>query len=502
MNDKPIVNSDQNSKPVVDLVGAGCHDASWLTAAAKEAIARADIVIYDDLVDESIVNCAHPKAQRIYRGKRGHLVSADQREINQLLVDEALDGKKVIRLKGGDPMIFGRGMEEVEFLEAHGISVRVLPGISSFYGIPSKEAFGLTKRAQAAGFMVLTAHNAKQPRTRTEWKQIAGFQGTLVFLMGMADLDSIRQNLIEAGLDPQTPCAIFTSPVFTMTTSIKTSLGLLAKSAEENRLKSPGIIVIGGSVASYSPLNPIRIALGGSEDFNAKLSALLPPDMQSASLLRYEYTDFEIDLSAILDDHPDWLVFTSPHGADRFLSLLSEEHRDLRSLASMRIACIGKGTARRFEQALIIPDLVASGSDSAFLALELANQVKDGDHVVLMQSQKALPTLRDQLAKRTDVKTDFVALYDFACRPGRALEADLEYDYLVLPSRTAAKCWSSLRKRPRVKTIIALSEAIASLVSDLDSEVLISPHPQAQEVARLLITDALSKEKSESSPTA
>ncbi len=496
MSDKPIVNPSLNSKPVVDLVGAGCHDASWLTAAAKEAIARADIVIYDDLVDESIVNCAHPGAQRVYRGKRGHLVSADQREINQLLVDEALDGKKVVRLKGGDPMIFGRGMEEIEFLEAHGISVRVLPGISSFYGIPSKEAFGLTKRSQAAGFMVLTAHNAKQPRTRTEWKQIAGFQGTLVFLMGMADLDSISQNLIEAGLDPATPCAIFTSPVFTMTTSIKTSLGRLAKSAEENRLKSPGIIAIGGSVASYSPLNPIRIALGGSEDFNAKLSALLPPDMQWASLLRHDYTDFEIDLSDLLDDHPDWLVFTSPHGAERFLNLLSQEHRDLRSLANIHIACIGKGTARRFEQSLIVPDLVASDSDSTSLARELQSKVKSGQHVVLMQSQKALPILRDELSKRTDIKTDFVPLYDFECRPGRALEADLEYDYLVLPSRTAAKCWKSLEKRPRVKTIIALSKEIADLVSDLDSEILISPSPQVEQVAGLLLTDARSKKES------
>lgn len=476
------------SQPIVDLVGAGCHDASWLTQAAKAAIAKADVVIYDDLVDESIVALADAKAKTVYRGKRGHFKSADQQEINDLLVHEALAGNKVVRLKGGDPMIFGRGMEEIAFLKAHGLSVRVLPGISSFYGIPSKEAFGLTKRMQAGGFMVLTAHNAKQPRTQTEWKQIAGFKGTLVFLMGMSDLEMIQQNLIENGMDPLTPCAIFTSPVFTMTKSIKTSLCDLAKSAKENRLKSPGIIAIGGSVASYEPLCPIRIALAGSEDFNTKLQALMSPNMQTAVLLDNRYTHCDVDLPQILNTHPDWFVFTSIHGANQFFSLLKNYSIDLRTLSQIKFACIGTGTAQVFKDHFITPDLVARHADSQSLADDLLKMLKPDESVILFQSAKALPVLKQEL-DAAGIANRFISLYDFECVPSRSMAADLDYDYLVLPSRTAAKAWLAQEKKPKIKAIVALSSPIAKLLENQPERILISETPSPQAVLKIIEDD-------------
>lgn len=480
--------SFQKSQPIVDLVGAGCHDASWLSQAAKAAIAKADVVIYDDLVDESIPALADARAKKIYRGKRGHLKSADQQEINDLLVREALAGNKVVRLKGGDPMIFGRGMEEIAFLKAHGLSVRVLPGISSFYGIPSKEAFGLTKRMQADGFMVLTAHNAKRPRTQTEWKQIAKFKGTLVFLMGMSDLEVIQQNLIENGMNPLTPCAIFTSPVFTMTKSIKTSLCDLAKSAKENRLKSPGIIAIGGAVASYEPLCPIRIALAGSEDFNTKLKALIPPDMQTAALLDNRYADYDIDLPDILAAHPDWFVFTSVHGANQFFKLLQTYKIDLRKLSQIKFACIGAGTAQVFKDHFITPDLVAHQANSQSLAEDLLKALKPDESVVLFQSAKALPILEEKLCA-SGIATDFIPLYDFECSPSRSMAADLDYDYLVLPSRTAAKAWLGQKQKPKVKTIVTLSLPIAQLLENQPSRILVSKTPNAQAVMEIIQED-------------
>ncbi len=498
MTDK-FTPSFQKSQPIVDLVGAGCHDASWLSQAAKTAIGQADVLIYDDLVDESILLLADAKAQKIYRGKRGHQKSADQQEINDLLVREALAGNKVVRLKGGDPMIFGRGMEEIAFLKAHGLSVRVLPGISSFYGVPSKEAFGLTKRMQADGFMVLTAHNAKQPRPQTEWKQIAGFKGTIVFLMGMSDLESIQQNLIKNGMDPLTPCAIFTSPVFTMTTSIKTSLCDLAKSAKENRLKSPGIIAIGGAVASYEPLCPIRIALAGSEDFNTKLKALMPLKMQTATLLDNRYIDSDIHLPSIVDTHPDWFVFTSVHGADQFFRLLKNYSIDLRKLSQIKIACIGTGTAQVFQDHFITPDLIASHADSQSLAADLLNVLKPDASVILFQSAKALPVLEEKLCA-AGIATRFIPLYDFECKPTRAMEADLDYDYLVLPSRTAAKAWLAQEKKPKVKTIVALSKPIAKLLEGQPERILVSDTPGPQAIMEAIHKDLESSQCALSHP--
>lgn len=485
--------------PCVTLVGAGCHDASWLTHAAKEALEQADLVIYDDLVDESILQLAK-QARKIYRGKRGHRKSADQSEINSLLIDSARNFKNVVRLKGGDPMIFGRGMEEIEALDQAGIQCRIVPGISSFYGIPAKELLGLTKRDEAGGFMVLTAHQAGKARTLKQWQEIAGFEGTIVFLMGMHEAGLISASLIEAGKSPNTPCAVLTSPLFTITASVKTTLAQLSQAIESNHLKSPGIIVIGGSANSYKPLQPFQVALTSSALLNRKIEAGMPVEFQFAPLFHTEYEDFPVQLKSLLAQKPDWLVFTSAHGALIFLKDLRQEQLDIRELAGCRIACIGAGTAKAFEEWGIFPDLVPEKPDgSEQLARKLLEQCSPQDKVILFQSKQALPILFQELQDHVHVQ--FVPLYTFRTIPAKAAKTDINFDCLVLASRTAAKAYAGLNPRPQTKTVIAFSKAITSIVQETFSkeakesrpDVFICKHPSAQEVQELLLD--LAREK-------
>lgn len=451
-------------RPQVYLVGAGCHDVSWLTLAAYQAIRDADVLIYDDLIDPSIVSLAN-HAKKIYRGKRGHMKSADQSEINHLLVGEARSGRKVVRLKGGDPMIFGRGMEEIRYLEENGIDVRLIPGISSFYGIPAKDQFGLTKRPEAGEFMVLTAHRAKMERSSKEWERIAAFQGTRIFLMGMSEIESIAKNLMKGGLDPQTECAILTSPVFTLTSSLKAPLTNLASKAKEAGLKSPGIIVIGGSVKYYNHKSFARIGLTCSDDFSNKLISLLPTGFQYARLLETVYDDHQIDFSFLFELKNPWLVLTSVHGVSCFFHQLQRQNIDLRRLSHCRFAAIGLATAKEMEKHGIYPDLKGDGN-SASLSETLQNALnptQNDKDIVLLQSDQALPVLTNTLSPVARVK--FVPLYDFACKPTSATSANVRYDYLVLASRTAAKAWLKLEKPPVIKRFVCLSNDIAKIIS-------------------------------------
>ncbi len=455
----------------VDLVGAGCGDASWLTVAAKERIENADVLVYDDLVDPTIVRLF--KGQESYmRGKRGHLPSADQQAITDLLIEKAREGKSVVRLKGGDPMIFGRGMEEIEKLQEANIPVRVFPGISSFYGVPSKELFGLTKRGSAASFMVTTGHQAVDFRSKKEWKAIADFEGTRVFLMGMNRIASIADHLMDAGLDPKTPAAIITSPRFTLTDSIKTPLCNLAKEAEKHHLRSPGLILVGGSVKDFEPLQKIRLGIYGTEDFVHAIEKLAPANVQTVWMDRMEAKPLEVDLKAEMDRHPDWIVLTSRNGVRRFLEELKKKRIDLRSISS-KIAVLGQAEADELAKTGLYPDLISSVAGSAGLAEDLLQTLQADDSVLLLQSEQALPVLRERLTLAGHPVT-FLPLYTLKVIP----ENEAEVDYSLFASRTSIKDCLKRKDPSKLSQIVCISKECADLFPDsLRPSILVGEKP-------------------------
>ena len=229
----------------VYLVGAGPGDPKLLTVKAVELLKEADVVIYDRLVGESILNLAPKNAEKIYVGKRTGKHEVPQDKITELLIEKAKMGGKVVRLKGGDPFIFGRGGEEAEALAEKGIKFEVVPGVSSAIVAPAYAGIPLTHRDYASSVAIVTGHRAGDAERVINWAKIADAVDTMVILMGVESLQAIAEKLIEGGLNPETPAAIIESGTLKQQRTIIRKIGTLAKEAEEKQVKPPAVIVVG-----------------------------------------------------------------------------------------------------------------------------------------------------------------------------------------------------------------------------------------------------------------
>lgn len=461
----------------VFLVGAGCGTIDFLTARAKEVLQQADVIVYDALIDPDLLLLA-PQAIKIQKGKRGHQSSARQSEIHDSLYELSKSYPRVVRLQGGDPMVFGRGMEELDYLRSKGVDVEIVPGISSMAGIPALESFGLTKRGSADGFLVLTASSANAPRRAEEWKTIADFKGTVVFYMGMSKLSSISHSLIKAGKPADTPCVLLTSLSPAHTRSAKTTLDHLEQTARDEHLYSPGIVVVGGTAKDFLPLCHPLVLLTGSDSLNKKIKDELSCNVRYEQVLKTEYTDFDLPAPVLKQKLPDWIVLTSGHGVDVLFEQFRKNRIDLRTLAHTRFALIGKQSAKRLEHYGLQADLIASQANSASLLHDLQAQLKKGDRVWLAQSQQAIPVLSNGLKNTEGITVEQIPLYSISYLPDafswlpeagkkdQALLDSLKADVLVLASRTAAKAARKEGLLERAFYAVCISAEVAAIVEE------------------------------------
>ncbi|HEU5396843.1 MAG TPA: uroporphyrinogen-III C-methyltransferase, partial [Verrucomicrobiae bacterium] len=309
------------SKGVVYLVGAGPGDAGLLTLRGAELLQRADVVIYDLLVNPSLLRLARPDAEIISRRKR---TECPQEQINDLLVAKASEGKTVVRLKGGDPYIFGRGAEEAEALAAAGIRFEVVPGVSSVVAAPNYAGIPLTHRSFCSSFTVFTGHSdSADAATALRYEQIAKIPGTKIVLMGTENLDDWTRSLAAHGLPPQTPVAIVQHGSWGKQKSVTGTLATIAALARDKKLAAPALAVIGDVVklretlnwAEQRPLFGRRIVVtrsrGQAMKFSQKLSEL-GADVLEIPAVKSADPDNKQDLiDAMLSlNSYDWLVFT------------------------------------------------------------------------------------------------------------------------------------------------------------------------------------------------
>jgi uroporphyrin-III C-methyltransferase len=229
----------------VFLVGAGPGDPRLLTVRAAEVLRAADVVIYDRLVNKAILELAPKTAEKIYAGKRAGKHELPQEKINELLVKKALDGKKVVRLKGGDPFLFGRGGEEAEALAEKHVAFEVIPGVTSAIAAPAYAGIPLTHRDYASSVAIVTGHRAGTAGKIAKWSKLASAVDTIVILMGVEAFESTAAKLMEGGLNPDTPAAIIEQGTSKKQRSLIGKLGTIAKEAKERNVKAPAVIVIG-----------------------------------------------------------------------------------------------------------------------------------------------------------------------------------------------------------------------------------------------------------------
>lgn len=427
----------------VFLVGAGPGDSSLITVRALELLHDAQVLVYDRLASPLLLQEVPPSCRKIFVGKEPHRHSATQEDINRILVEQALSGADVVRLKGGDPFVFGRGGEEIQALESAGIPYLVVPGVSSAIAAAELAGIPVTHRGAARAFTVIAGHSAGA--VQDSFRRYARYEGTLVFLMGMAALPRIASDLQAGGMSGDTPVSVVQSGATLSQRRITATLRTVVREAERAAIASPAVIVV-GACAGFSfcserlPLFRRKIAVAGTHDFaRALVSALrsrCAAVIAEAPVLRVRHCDMDLpDMSRI-----EWLFFTSSSAVRAFFSNLQKSRTDVRSLSRLRFAAVGSGTSAALSQYGIYADFVPSRPDSAALASEFAERYSPCGMVLLLRTQAAAPELPRLLSERGIAFSD-IPVYSLS-----ADEDALQYvrlhlrvlDYIVVSSTAAA----------------------------------------------------------------
>ena len=394
----------------VYLVGAGPGDARLLTLRAAELLERADLVAIDALVSQDIAARIGKTAEVVYVGKRASAHALPQEQINQLLIDEAKKGRSVVRLKGGDPFVFGRGGEEAEELLAAGVPVEIVPGISSAIAGPAYAGIPVTHRAHATSVTLVTGHEADSGSTGIRWPALAQLDGTIVFLMGFANLGPICRNLIEHGMSADRGCAVISKATrFDQRTVTGTLRDIEARVAAA-RLETPALIVVGDVVTLHDALNwfeskPLfgkRIVVTRAREQASELKRLL----EEAGAQVVQFPTIEIaepgswdSLDRAVQSHYDWLVFTSTNGVAAFFRRLFALGKDARALAGTKIAAVGQSTAEDLRARGLSPDVVPQRYLSTEL-LPLLAEDQRGIRTAVIRAEEGRDELIDELRRR------------------------------------------------------------------------------------------------------
>lgn len=416
----------------VILTGAGCGDFDLITLRGAEALKNADVIIYDSLIDGRLLDLA-PSAEKICVGKRAGQHSAKQEEINALLVEKALSGRNVVRLKGGDPFVFGRGGEEILELKRHGIPFSVIPGVTSAVAVPELAGIPVTHRKTARSFHVITGHTADSC-TPENLAQYAKLRGTLVFLMGLNSLEDIARGLISGGMPEDTPAAVISNGAARFQRTVRGTLENIAENVRTAGLSAPAIIVV-GSTAEYDfsatyqpPLSGRNIAVVSSGETAGRLCSGLH------ALGAYVFRTGGIDIEEMYGDDIDrafseladgkftHIALTSPNGARIFLKKLREKRMDIRTLNSVRFAVIGKGTAAVLEEHGVFTELMPQEYTTSALGNLLVQSVRPAERLLILRSEEGSPELNEILGGT--VNYEDVRTYRPVYRGAQALDCD------------------------------------------------------------------------------
>ena len=404
----------------VYLVGAGPGDAGLLTLRGAELLARADVVVYDALVNPELLNLAPKTAEVIYGGKRAREHTIPQKDLNQLLINKAKEGKTVVRLKGGDPYVFGRGGEEAEELADANVRFEVVPGVSSFVAVPNYAGVPLTHREFCSRLTLITGHeDPAKESSSIDWPQVAKTPGTKVIMMGTDRIGEIARTLIENGMAPVTPVAMIRWGTTGHQESIEGTLETIAAVAGQAQIGPPTVAVIGEVVKlrgklnwfEHRPLFGQRIVVTRSREQSSSFSAQLkelgaevlevPTIKIEAPTRREDLVDALLELNSY-----DWLVFTSPNGVTTFFEYFFRQFHDMRDIGGCRIAAVGPATAKKLKELHLQVDLMpdealASSIAEAFSEYESIENLK----VCLLRAEVAnheLPAALEALGAIVD----------------------------------------------------------------------------------------------------
>lgn len=421
-----------DKKGKVWLVGAGPGDIGLLTLKGKEVLESAEVVVYDALVSDEIAALIPSSAKKINVGKRANHHLVPQEEINQILFHEALEGNRVVRLKGGDPFVFGRGGEELELLAEHNIAYEVVPGITSAVSVPAYAGIPVTHRDYTSSVHIITGHARKGGPSRIQYDALVKMNATLIFLMGIGALEEICNSLMEAGMNPDTKAAVLEKGTSAKQRRVVATVGTLKEAADQALIQTPAIIIV-GEVCSLSdsfawvekqPLAGLQVVVTRPREKSSSLTEKLRargahviemPAIKTVTLdeetdLNRFVRSFE-QISEVRKKH--WILFTSPKGVESFFTLLEVSGKDIRELykADVKFGVVGNATKKELRHHGIEADYMPDTYCGKELAKGLINIVDKDTSVTLYRAKHASEDIVEVL-EENEIEYEDVAVYN------------------------------------------------------------------------------------------
>lgn len=488
----------------VFLVGAGPGDPGLLTVRAADVLRTAEVLLHDALASDATMALAPASCERMFVGKRGGKRAMTQGEINDLMVELARAGKRVVRLKGGDPYVFGRGGEEASVLHAVGIPFEVVPGITSAIAAPAYAGIPVTHRDHNTAFTVITGHeDPMKDATTIDWAGLADPNHTLVFLMAVGNLAAIARRLIEHGRKPDTPVAVIENGTRPEQRTATGTLATIADIVAEANLGAPAVLIVGEVVRlrddlrwfDNTPLFGKRVLITrpahqahqfaaallarGIEPILASTISIGPPDDIAAA-------HYAIDSLATYK----WVVFTSQSGVDAFFERLASLDADTRYLGGIKVAAIGSKTAERLREHGVRADLVPQAFVSEEVGRAFIEASRDGDRVLIFRAQEArdvLPQMLEDAGRKPHVvaayKTRFENDPDFAAKVRRA-------DVLTFTSASTVKGYAEMLGGPLAAQQAARGKLVAC-IGPITADAVVEIGLHVDVVADVFTTDGL-----------
>jgi uroporphyrinogen III methyltransferase / synthase len=475
---------------VVYLVGAGPGDPGLMTRRSLELIADADSIYYDRLIPDGALDGAREDAELIYVGKQPGVPSVPQDEIGERLIEAAKAGKSVVRLKGGDPFVFGRGGEEGEALRAAGVEFEVVPGVTAGVAATAYAGIPVTHRDDASAVAFVTGHeDPEKAEAALDWPALAAFPGTLVFYMGVKRLSENAASLIAGGRDPEQPAAAIERGTWPGQRTVTATLGTIAASVEREAIKAPALIVIGDVAARREELHWLeRRPLHGrtvvvtraraQASGVAKTLQGLGAQVVELPAIRIESltgTDEARAAAKAIGDY-DLICLTSPNGVKLLFEAISEVGLDARALAGATVAAIGPGTARALAAEGIAADVIPERFVAEALVEVLEDVEVEGKRVLIARAAEARDVLPDALRER-GADVDVVALYETVreAPDEKAIAAAQGADYVTFTSSsTVTNLTEALGERfPAAARIVSIGPVTSETVREAGLEVAV-----------------------------
>ncbi len=408
----------------VFLIGAGPGDPGLITVKGLEKIRTADVLVYDYLADPQIIAEARSDAELIYVGKKGRNHTVEQPDINTILVTKAREGKNIARVKGGDPYVFGRGGEEAEDLAKAGILFEVVPGVTSAVAAPAYAGIPVTHRDHASMVTFVTGHeDPTKEESALDWDVLARNPGTLVFLMGVKNIDNISESLINSGKPGSTPAALIRWGTTPKQESLVSTLKEIPEAAKRKGIRPPAVLLV-GSVITLSdslgwfekkPLFGKRILITRSRAQSRKMAErilelggepILFPTIQIVP--PEDLAPLDNSIAAIASY--DWVIFTSVNGVERFFQRYFEVKEDIRDMAGPRIGAIGPVTAESVRKQGIKVDLLAKEFKAEGVLAQLSDEDVRGKRILIPRAEKARDILPNGITEKGG-EVDVVPVY-------------------------------------------------------------------------------------------